>query len=67
MTLTELHDLADTGIEIYARTRDPLTKSAVKILLATHELPLTTPQQAAAELLRRQADAYNVLYIDTLR
>lgn len=66
MELRELHDLAETGIEIYARTRDPLTRSAVRILLTTNQLPLNGAQEAAAELLRRQYEAYKTLYIESL-
>lgn len=66
MTLTELHDMAESAMDIYAKTGDPITRSCIRILLTTTQLPLTEPQEKALSVLERQFAAYNALYIGTL-
>lgn len=59
--------LAEIGLHIYCVTKDPLTFSAAQILLQYVEgTPKGEAVLTAEQLLRRQYEAYSVLFSEPL-
>jgi hypothetical protein len=67
MRLQEIHTLAESGLKLWAITKDPTTFSAAVILLKYHTPKLTSPTiEAARTLLVKQLAAYSVIFPEPL-
>lgn len=64
MRLQDIHDLAETGLRIWAVTKDPLTFSAAVLLLKQPTARLPPAAKTAYEMLIKQREAYQTLFPD---
>lgn len=66
MRLQDIHDLAETGLHIWAVTKDPTTFSAAVLLLKQPTARLNPAAKTAYEMLVKQREAYRTLFTEPL-